>query len=87
MFPAINWGLVSGKTGTIWRWSSRSVQIDGQKMTPETMRARGLVVKPGEKFPEPDKYKWHHDFFRMDGTPFDQKEVDFIKRVTGAEKK
>jgi len=26
---------------------------------------------------------WFHDIFRRDGTPFDAKEVDFIKRVTG----
>jgi hypothetical protein len=26
---------------------------------------------------------WFHDIFRTDGTPFDQKEVDFIRRTTG----
>jgi hypothetical protein len=26
---------------------------------------------------------WFHDIFRRDGTPFDPKEVAYIKRVTG----
>jgi hypothetical protein len=28
--------------------------------------------------------RWFHDIFRTDGTPYDQKEVDYIKSVTGA---
>jgi hypothetical protein len=27
---------------------------------------------------------WFHDILRPDGTPFDQKEVDYIRKVTGA---
>ncbi len=53
---AINWGLVSGKTNTIYPWGS----------------------KPGS--PEPEV--WFHDIFRKDGTPFDPKEVEFIKEQT-----
>jgi len=26
---------------------------------------------------------WFHDIFRADGTPYDPKEVAYIKRVTG----
>ena len=26
---------------------------------------------------------WFHDIFRADGTPFDQREVDYIRSVTG----
>lgn len=26
---------------------------------------------------------WFHDIFRTDGTPFDPKEVDLIRRITG----
>ncbi len=26
---------------------------------------------------------WHHDIFRKDGTPYDEKEVEFIRSVTG----
>ncbi|MBX3441073.1 MAG: cellulase family glycosylhydrolase [Planctomyces sp.] len=28
--------------------------------------------------------RWFHDIFRGDGTPYDQAEVDYIRRVTGA---
>ncbi|TXT62771.1 MAG: 1,4-beta-xylanase [Promethearchaeota archaeon] len=52
---AFNWGLVSGKTQTIYSWLS----------------------KKGD--PEPEI--WFHDIFREDGTPFSQKEVDFIKAI------
>ena len=53
-----NWGLVSGKTNTIFPWGSK------------------------EGSPEPSP--WHHDIFRQDGTPFDAKEIEFIKKITGA---
>lgn len=53
---AINWGLVSGKTNTIYPWGSK------------------------EGSPEPQV--WFHDIFRKDGTPFDPKEVEFIKELT-----
>ena len=26
---------------------------------------------------------WFHDIFRKDGTPYDEKETDFIKSLTG----
>ncbi len=52
---AINWGLVSGRSNTIFPWGS----------------------KPGT--PEPTV--WFHDIFRKDGTPFDEKEVAFIKET------
>jgi len=51
-----NWGLVSGKTNTIFPW------------------------KTEEGAPEPNP--WHHDIFKKDGTPFDQKEIEFIKNIT-----
>ncbi len=70
-----NWGFVSGKSATIWSWRGRN-GIDLQKS-----RASGNVVKWGEKFPEPDV--WFHDIYRIYGTPFDQKEIDFIKEITG----
>ncbi len=28
--------------------------------------------------------RWFHDIFRTDGTPYDQKEVDYIRQLTGA---
>ncbi len=55
---AINWGLVSGQTNTIFPWNS-----------PE-----------GAEEPK----VWFHDVFRKDGTPFDQEEIDVIKKYTKA---
>ncbi len=77
---AVNWGFVSGKSGTIWPWSSRRGP-GGKNMSVSKKRAEGHVVKPGEPFPEPKV--WFHDLFRIDGTPYDQKEIDFIKKLTG----
>jgi hypothetical protein len=54
---AINWGLVAGKTNTIFPWGS-------QEGTPEPI-------------------VWFHDIFRKDGTPYDPKEVEVIKSITG----
>lgn len=54
---AINWGLVFGKTQTVYPWN-----------TPLNA-------------PVPEV--WHHDIFWKDGTPYDEEEVKFIKRVTG----
>ena len=76
---AVNWGFVSGESGTIWPWSSRH----GKDVNEE--RAKGNVVKPGEAFPEPEL--WFHDIFRVDGTPFDQEEIDTFRALTGAAKK
>jgi len=52
-----NWGLVSGKTNTIFPWGSP------------------------KRAPEPEV--WFHDIFRRDGTPFDPREVEFIRAITG----
>ena len=54
---AINWGLVSGKSNTIFPWNSK------------------------EGSPEPNP--WFHDIFRNDGTPYDVKEIELIKTLTG----
>ena len=70
-----NWGLVAGKSQTHWNWAST------KKL--EELRNKGAVLKSGDPIPEPAL--WFHDIFRIDGSPFDQKEVDFIKDITGAE--
>ena len=57
-FGAYNWGLVAGKTQTIYPWASWR----------ETFTAEPPV--------------WFHDIFRKDGTPFDPKEIELIKRLT-----
>ena len=74
---AINWGLVAGKSGTNWPWSSR--RIPGPTLAER--RAAGDVVRPGEPFPEPKV--WFHDIFRTDGTPFDPREVELFRELTG----
>lgn len=76
---AINWGFVSGESGTVWPWSSR--KENGKPIDVTEKRAKGLVVKHGEKFPEPEV--WFHDIFRMDGTPFDPEEIKIFKELTG----
>lgn len=53
---AINWGLVSGRSNTIFPWGSK------------------------EGSPEPTP--WFHDVFRKDGTPYDKKEVDLIRKLS-----
>lgn len=53
---AINWGLVYGKTQTIFPW--------------------------GSPLNAPEPNVWHHDIFRKDGTPFDEKEIEIIKVLT-----
>lgn len=55
---AINWGLVSGKTNTIYAWDTP--MPDGSE--PKT---------------------WFHDIFRKDGTPYSEKEIELIKKLTG----
>lgn len=52
-----NWGLVSGKTQTIFSWQN-----------PMT----------GSEEPE----IWFHDILRKDGSPYDIREVEFIKKMT-----
>jgi len=79
---AVNWGFVSGKSGTIWPWSSRRDE-NGKRKSVKTERENGNVVKPGEPMPEPEI--WHHDLLRMDGSPFDPTEIEIFKKLTGKE--
>lgn len=71
---AINWGFVSGKSGTIWPWSSK------KRRNLKEERAAGNVIKPGEKFPEPKV--WFHDLLRFDGTPYKDSEIAAFKKYT-----
>jgi len=75
---AVNWGFVSGKSGTVWPWFSR--RENGKNISVNQRRDEGKVVKPDEPFPEPKL--WFHDLYRTDGTPFDQKEIDIFKELT-----
>ena len=58
---ALNWGLVSGKTQTIYPWDSWN---------------KTYTEEPPI---------WFHDILRADGTAFDPAEVEFVKKLTGAE--
>lgn len=72
---AYNWGFVSGKSGTIWPWSSR----DGKDVY-QLREQADQIVQPGEAYPEPAV--WFHDIYREDGSPYAQEEIDFIKALT-----
>ncbi|MBN2295925.1 MAG: cellulase family glycosylhydrolase [Pirellulales bacterium] len=52
---AISWGLVWGKTNTVYPW--------------------------GSKKGSPEPKVWFHDIFRPDHTPYDRKEIEFIKKI------
>lgn len=78
---AINWGFVSGKSGTIWPWESRNGP-DGKPASLEAKRSAGEVIRPGDPFPEPEL--WFHDLFRIDGTPFDPAEIKIFKKLTSS---
>ncbi len=56
---ALNWGLVNGRSNTVFPWGS-----------------------PAET-PEPPV--WFHDIFRTDGTPFDEREIAFLRQMTANE--
>ena len=77
---AINWGFVVGKSQTHYPWSSRKDKR-GNWLDVNARREAGIVVKPGEAFPEPEL--WFHDLFRMDGTPFDEAEIEIFRELTG----
>jgi len=66
-----NWGLVAGKSQTHFSWKTVK-QL-------EELKQQGAFLRPGDPIPEPPL--WFHDIFRTDGTPFDPKEIDFIKSV------
>lgn len=55
---AINWGLVAGKTQTIYPWDSW---------------AKTYATEPA---------RWFHDILRPDGTPYENREVEYIKSIT-----
>ncbi|WP_020568187.1 glycoside hydrolase 5 family protein [Neolewinella persica] len=54
---AYNWGLVSGKSNTIYPWSSWDSTFTAEP------------------------HLWHHDVFRVDGTPYNMEEVALIQEM------
>jgi len=68
---AINWGLVQGRTGTIWPWWS---WVLPWQWLYSMMQLLG--IRP--RLPS----LWFHDVFWQDGTPFSFTEMELIKRLT-----
>ena len=64
---AINWGLVWGKTNTIWPWGSVLQMI-------LAVRFMSILAKP--------EY-WFHDILYPDGTPRYPEEVEFLHKIIG----
>jgi hypothetical protein len=62
----INWGLVSGKTNTIFAWQDLNNPMNRIDLSSPI---------------ECDEPKvWFHDLFRRDGTPYDLDEVEAFKK-------
>ena len=71
-----NWGLVTGKSQTHFGWATI---LDLHKK-----KENGDILQEGEIIPEPEI--WFHDILRADGSPYDEEEVTFIKKITSSKK-
>lgn len=61
----INWGLVAGKTNTIFAWQDVNHPMNR------------VDISSVDECSEPKV--WFHDLFRPDGTPYDQAEIEVFK--------
>ena len=66
-----NWGLVAGKSQTHFGWST-ILELQKKKENGEFLNANDEIPEPKE---------WFHDIFRVDGTPYDEREIEFIKKT------
>ena len=64
-----NWGLVAGKTQTHFNWDSI--------LSLKKLQKQGNLIQIKDPIPEPTL--WFHDILRIDGSAFNNKEVEFIK--------
>ena len=83
---AINWGLVNGKSGTVWHWPSQKairaiVEKPGWSLAAIESGHGFDRPTPGENYPEPEA--WFHDIFRVDGTSYDAAETALIRELVG----
>ncbi len=62
----INWGLVSGKTNTIYQWQN----------LPDFVTVTASQADHGKSM------IWFHDLFSADGTPYDLAELELFKKYT-----
>ena len=77
---AINWGLVSGETQTIYAWEyPKGTSREYYNEWKEAVREVYPWEEP-EDVPEPEV--WFHDVFRKDGMPYDPAEVELIRRLS-----
>ncbi|GIT60441.1 MAG: hypothetical protein Ct9H300mP20_02680 [Gammaproteobacteria bacterium] len=67
-----NWGLVAGKSQTHFGWSTIA------KL--QKIKKEGKFLNSGDPIPEPEE--WFHDILRIDGSPYDEAEVSFIRKIT-----
>ena len=66
-----NWGFVAGKSQTHFGWSTI---LELQKK-----KENGDFLRDDDEIPEPKE--WFHDIYRVDGSPYDEKEIEFIKKT------
>jgi hypothetical protein len=66
----LNWGLVAGKSNTIYGWASRARFLDPRIWF---RQAPATVSEPKV---------WFHDLLRADGTPFDAAEIELFRKLT-----
>ena len=69
-----NWGFVAGKSQTHFGWST-ILELQEKKK-------KGEFINEGDELPEPDE--WFHDVYRIDGSPFKESEIKFIKELLGS---
>ena len=62
----VNWGLVSGKTNTIYQW----------QILPDFVIAATSVTSQDSMTDV-----WFHDLLHVDGTPYDQTEIELFKSM------
>lgn len=78
----ISWGLVAGRSQTHFNWATVS-RIDPLGLGGPRGNASSVQIEyleDTDQIPEPDK--WFHDIFRMNGSAYDESEVQFIRNMT-----
>ena len=65
----INWGLVTGKTNTIYQWKELEALLEPAALPVDDPGAAPKV--------------WFHDLFSSDGTPYDPMEIELFRTYTG----
>lgn len=63
----LNWGMVAGKTNTIYQWQTLPGYLDPS-----------ISLIEQESSPQ----VWFHDLFNADGTPYDRTEIDLFKKYS-----